>query len=104
MQLSEAEVKEIERHKYFLSEKQGHDVGWDFAQRDWESQYAAEWRIHHGHPDDPETAAGVTVAQAPAHTDTSAIQSFESIREQRAANQTGPRWRSYLARWLGQSR
>ena len=40
MQLSEAEVKEIERHKYFLSEKQGRDVGWDFAQRDWESQYA----------------------------------------------------------------
>ena len=35
---------EIERHKYFLSEKKGYDVGWDFAQDDWESQYGEAWR------------------------------------------------------------
>lgn len=35
---------EIERHKYFLSEKKGYDVGWDFAQDDWESQFGEAWR------------------------------------------------------------
>ena len=35
---------EIERHKYFLSEKKGYDVGWDFAETDWEQQYGDAWR------------------------------------------------------------
>ena len=33
--LSPEQVSEIERHKYFLSEKAGYDVGWDFAEQDW---------------------------------------------------------------------
>jgi len=38
------EVAEIERHKYFLSEKSGQDVGWDTAEDDWEREHAAQWR------------------------------------------------------------
>ena len=38
------EVAEINRHKYFLSEKHGRDVGWEFAEHDWEQNHAAEWR------------------------------------------------------------
>lgn len=38
------ETAEIERHKYFLSEKMGFDVGWEYAENDWEEQYAAAWR------------------------------------------------------------
>lgn len=32
---------EIELHKWYESEKAGHDIGWDRA--------AASWQIHHGH-------------------------------------------------------
>ena len=38
--LSPAAVLEIERHKYFLSEKAGYDVGWEFAEQDWTSNHA----------------------------------------------------------------
>ena len=38
------EVAEIERHKYFLSEKVGYDVGWEAAERDWQANYAADFR------------------------------------------------------------
>ena len=38
------ETAEIERHKYFLSERAGYDVGWDEAARDWEENHAAEFR------------------------------------------------------------
>jgi hypothetical protein len=41
---SSAEQLEIDRHKYFLSEKLGFDVGWQLAERDWESNHAMEWR------------------------------------------------------------
>lgn len=44
---SSQEVAEIERHKYFLSEKAGHDVGWEFAEQDWESKYGAQFRVSH---------------------------------------------------------
>ncbi|MEO1524248.1 MAG: hypothetical protein AAFX06_02375 [Planctomycetota bacterium] len=30
---------EIEKHKYFLSEKAGHDVGWEFAEEDYRKHY-----------------------------------------------------------------
>ena len=33
--LTPEQVTEVERHKYFMSEKAGHDVGWDFAESDW---------------------------------------------------------------------
>ncbi len=38
------EVAEIERHKYFLSEKTGYDVGWEAAEQDWEAKYATDFR------------------------------------------------------------
>lgn len=33
------QISEIEQHKYFLSEKAGYDVGWDFAEQDWRSNF-----------------------------------------------------------------
>jgi hypothetical protein len=39
-----AQVKEIERHKYFLSMQIGYDVGWEPAALDWVQKYAAAWR------------------------------------------------------------
>lgn len=44
MERSPEETREIERHKYFLSEKRGYDVGWEFAEQDWEQHHAARWR------------------------------------------------------------
>lgn len=44
MERSHEEVAEIERHKYFLSEKAGYDVGWDHAAADWEANHAAQFR------------------------------------------------------------
>ncbi len=41
---SPEETAEIERHKYFLSEKAGYDVGWEAAERDWESNHAEQFR------------------------------------------------------------
>ena len=38
------QLREIERHKYVLSEKLGHDVGWEAAARDWSENFAATWR------------------------------------------------------------
>ena len=38
--LSPEAIQEIERHKYFLSEKAGYDVGWEFAEQDWLSNHA----------------------------------------------------------------
>jgi hypothetical protein len=44
MQRSREENAEIERHKYFLSEKQGYDVGWECAEQDWDAKFAESWR------------------------------------------------------------
>ena len=51
MQRPKEEIAEIERHKYFLSEKRGYDVGWEFAEQDWESQFARHWRQESRRPD-----------------------------------------------------
>lgn len=39
--------REIERHKWFLSEKRGTDVGWEYAQRDWLERHFPAWKRHH---------------------------------------------------------
>ena len=44
MERSSEEITEIERHKYFLSEKRGYDVGWETAEQDWEENFAEQWR------------------------------------------------------------
>jgi hypothetical protein len=44
MKRTDEEIREIERHKYFLSEKQGQDVGWEYAERDWERHHGPSWR------------------------------------------------------------
>jgi hypothetical protein len=41
---SRKQLDEIEKHKYFLSQTVGHDIGWDIAASDWVSKHAAEWR------------------------------------------------------------
>jgi len=40
IQKTAEEIAEIERHKYFLSEKAGYDVGWEHAEQDWVSNHA----------------------------------------------------------------
>jgi len=42
--LGSAETAEIERHKYFLSERLGYDVGFQAAAGDWLDRHAAEFR------------------------------------------------------------
>ncbi len=39
-----AQLKEIERHKYYLSMQSGRDIGWDVAIFDWIRNHAAAWR------------------------------------------------------------
>lgn len=41
-ELSPEEIAEIERHKYFLSEKAGYDVGWEHAEQDWRAHFRGE--------------------------------------------------------------
>lgn len=41
---SPEETAEIEKHKYFMSEQAGHDVGWDVAEQDWEANHAEQFR------------------------------------------------------------
>jgi len=36
------QYKEIEEHKYYVSEKKGHDVGMEYAMRDWYETGQAE--------------------------------------------------------------
>lgn len=43
---TEAEWKQIEEHKYYLSQRAGYDVGMEFAIRHWLEHCAAEWRKH----------------------------------------------------------
>lgn len=44
---SPEEAAEIERHKYFLSEEAGYDVGWEFAKTDWEDNFRRQFRQDH---------------------------------------------------------
>lgn len=43
-EFSSKELKEIERHKYFLSQERGYDVGFDTAKQDWVEKYAQIWQ------------------------------------------------------------
>ncbi len=49
---TEEETTEIERHKYFLSEKVGYDVGWEHAVQDWDANHRDNFRADscHGAP------------------------------------------------------
>ena len=40
----QAEHEEILRHKWFESEKTGHDIGFDLAQVDWRIRHGSQWR------------------------------------------------------------
>ncbi len=40
----QAENEEILRHKWYESEKMGHDIGFDLAQVDWRIKYGSQWR------------------------------------------------------------
>lgn len=43
-QLSKAEMRAIEVHKYYLSLGQGRDVGIECAIQDWQAHHADHWR------------------------------------------------------------
>lgn len=40
-------IQEIEKHKWYESEKVGRDVGYEWAQDDWLKNYAEKWRQKH---------------------------------------------------------
>jgi hypothetical protein len=42
-----AELAEIEKHKWYESERRGHDVGWFAAYMDWAKKYRREFRKQH---------------------------------------------------------
>ena len=42
--LSRAERRQVERHKYFLSQNRGKDVGFEMAAKDWFEKHSQEWR------------------------------------------------------------
>ena len=42
--LSPAERRQVERHKYFMSQNSGKDVGFESAARDWFEKHSQEWR------------------------------------------------------------
>jgi hypothetical protein len=44
MERSKQEIAEIERHKYYLSQERGYDVGWEFAEHDWEQNFGPAFR------------------------------------------------------------
>lgn len=42
-------VAEINKHKWFESEKAGHDIGFEQASRDWMNRFGSEWARKHGY-------------------------------------------------------
>jgi hypothetical protein len=38
-----AQKEEIARHKWVLSERVGHDVGWEAAKWDWDMHHRQQW-------------------------------------------------------------
>ncbi len=40
----QAQREEILRHKWFESEKAGHDIGFEMAQVDWQIKHRPQWR------------------------------------------------------------
>lgn len=40
-------IEEIERHRWFESEKKGDDIGFDFAAKEWYKKFANEWLKYH---------------------------------------------------------
>ena len=38
------QLRQIERHKYLVSQKLGYDIGWEAAAQDWIDHHAATWR------------------------------------------------------------
>ncbi len=70
MERSSEEISEIERHKYFLSEKRGYDVGWETAEQDWDQNFAEQWRrelrLHTWEDNEPECCESQSCEAEPA--------------------------------------
>lgn len=82
MEKSSEEIAEIERHKYFLSEKRGYDVGWETAEQDWEENFAEQWRRDSGQHDcSPESESVVSEScESELEQATAEVVSFNSSR------------------------
>ncbi len=61
LQLSSEEVAEIEKHKYFLSEKAGFDIGWEAAEQDWLANHAEEFRGSSAADSDDDSTGGIVI-------------------------------------------
>jgi hypothetical protein len=51
----QAEREEILRHKWYQSEKKGHDIGFDLAQVDWRIKHRSQWRKERSQEHEPLT-------------------------------------------------
>ena len=40
---AQAEHEEVMKHKWYESEKKGHDIGFELAQVDWRIKYSSQW-------------------------------------------------------------
>ena len=40
---AQAEHEEVMKHKWYESEKKGHDIGFELAQVDWRIKYGSQW-------------------------------------------------------------
>jgi hypothetical protein len=61
LQMTSEEVAEIEKHKYFLSEKAGCDVGWEAAEQDWLTNYADQFRGATHSKSNAEAGSGIRI-------------------------------------------
>ena len=59
LERSPEEVAEIEKHKYFLSEQAGYDIGWQAAEQDWETNYAEQFRQSANCKSKPQSGGGM---------------------------------------------
>lgn len=87
------EISEIERHKYFLSEKKGYDVGWEFAEHDWEQNFAVAWRKQNSASEQRSNSNGTA----------SSVACAEFARVDSADHKKPSRIRSLLARVFSNS-
>lgn len=102
MERSPEEIAEIERHKYFLSEKAGHDVGWEHAVGDWDARWREKWLLDQGPVADASVEQGrdpVGSVRASASTATPPAEAaLEDSDDENSSAGLGDRVKAFIAK------
>lgn len=102
MERTTAEIAEIERHKYFLSEKRGYDVGWEYAEQDWEECFGDQFRSECDGSSDSCDGRSDTMVAVATETKTEACVATRvdtDIAEGSCSSSVpAPRWRRFLSK------